>query len=83
MAEVANKQRKSDKHTTGIPAKEKSKQCREGGNVLQNPTTQHYNPQKTFTEIKDQHIHTERVPGYQSKSKINFNGEKQTNKHHS
>jgi len=63
MAEMANKQRNSDKHIIGIPAKEKSKHCREGGTVLQNPTTQHYSPPKTFTEIKeDQHIHTERVP---------------------
>lgn len=63
MAEMANKQRNSDKHIIGIPAKEKSKHCREGGNVLPNPTTQHYSPPKTFTEIKeDQHIHTERVP---------------------
>ena len=63
MAEMANKQRNSDKHIIGIPAKEKSKRCREGGNVLQNPTTQYYSPPKTFTEIKeDQHIHTERVP---------------------
>lgn len=52
MAEMANKQRKSDKHTIGIPAKEKSKQCREGGNVLPNPTTQHYNPPKNLYRNK-------------------------------
>ena len=78
MAEMANKQRKSNIQLVSL---QKKNQNSAGKGVmcskiqLLNTTI----PQKTFTEIKDQHIHTERVPGYQSKSKINFNGEK-TNK---